>query len=277
MYPISVMNIMKKCDAYSLKGPILISSILVFVCIIIFSYLFFFPIPSSNDNPPSSTPWTLLIYMSGDSSLSDIASQNIAHMESVGSTEDMNIIVLVDQRGPANSHLYVVEPFELNVTSLNEMNPAYTDELNMATNTTLEDFVIWAMDEYPAEHYLLDIWGHGIGWKGVAQDGSDYLNVTELDTALSRIVEHNDGKKLDIIGFDACDMAMVEVFYQVKDYANIAIASEKEEPESGWPYYDILKTLKEYPSSTPEGMARAICKEYCGRLLRGTWTTRGCL
>ena len=64
---------------------------------------------------------------------------------------------------------------------------------------------------------------------------------------------------------------MIEVDYQIKDYANISVASEganitkgKEPPtkkgETGWNYTDILYQLKNHPEWTPEEFAKAIVK-----------------
>lgn len=55
---------------------------------------------------------------------------------------------------------------------------------------------------------------------------------------------------------------MLEVFYQVKDYAQIAIASEKDIPEHGWPYYDFLKPLTEDLSMSSRELSESIVSEY---------------
>jgi hypothetical protein len=206
--------------------------------------------------------WTIFVYLSGDNDLEDMVSKNRGLLKSIGSTDDVNIIALTDEKGENNTKLSYIELRSTNETSLKELDPGYADELNMGDNVTLENFAIWSMDNYPADRYVLILWGHGEGWKGVAQDRGDYLTMQELDTALGRIVDHNDGKKLDIIGFDACGMGMLEVFYQVKDYADIAIASEKDIPEHGWPYYHFLKPLTEDPGMSPEDLSRLIVDEY---------------
>ena len=217
---------------------------------------------NKKNNKESVSNWTFMIYMSGDNWLSDIIPKNLGHIKSVGSNEDLNIIVLVDEKGVNNTHLYYIEIYDVNETSLEALNSKYYDELNMGNKQTLEDFAIWTMNNYPAKHYFLDIWGHGKGWPGVALDGNDYLTMIELDDALKNIIQNDNGNKLDIIGFDACNMGMLEIFYQIKDYANISIASEKEIPEYGWPYYDILMSLKKDSKMTPEELSRLIVTKY---------------
>ncbi len=48
------------------------------------------------------------------------------------------------------------------------------------------------------------------------------------------------GKKIDIVGIDACLMNMVEVACQIKGSTDILIGSENTEPFDGWPYDKIL-------------------------------------
>ena len=50
-----------------------------------------------------------------------------------------------------------------------------------------------------------------------------------LSYALSQIKDVL-GQKIDLVGMDACLMAMVEVAYEIKDYVNILVASQETEP-----------------------------------------------
>ena len=43
---------------------------------------------------------------------------------------------------------------------------------------------------------------------------------------------------IDILGLDACYMAMGEVTYQVRNEASIVIGSEGLDPAFGWPFRD---------------------------------------
>lgn len=53
------------------------------------------------------------------------------------------------------------------------------------------------------------------------------------------------GGKIDIIGFDMCHMAMLEIAYELRNYAQIMVASQDCEEKNGWDYgalIDILAT-----------------------------------
>ncbi len=67
-----------------------------------------------------------------------------------------------------------------------------------------------------------------------------YLSNQKLFDALSRITSML-GKKLSIIGFDACLMQMVEVVTQIHTFADYVIASPEVELASGWDYSDVFE------------------------------------
>jgi len=69
------------------------------------------------------------------------------------------------------------------------------------------------------------------------------------------------GRKVDLVGFDACLMAGIEVQYQIKDEATIFVASEEEEYAAGWPLSVIFKELAAR-SLTPFELANIIVGAY---------------
>ncbi|MCJ7790197.1 MAG: clostripain-related cysteine peptidase, partial [Candidatus Atribacteria bacterium] len=65
-----------------------------------------------------------------------------------------------------------------------------------------------------------------------------------------------------LVGMDACFMAMTEVAYQIKDYADLLVTSEESEPLKGWPYDTILSQLVSNPLMSPEELATDIVDKY---------------
>jgi hypothetical protein len=199
--------------------------------------------------------WTFMVYMGGDNNLGSegFGDSDINEMLSIGSTDALNIIVLYD--GPDNSDTKL---YYINRDTKQELSPEWmANELNLGTSSVLGNFLSWGMSTYPAKHYFLDIWGHGEGWYSAGVDNSDKLTMSELRTGLSQAPQ-----KLDVIGFDACNMGNVEVFAQIQDFADIAVASEKEEDANGWPYADILDQLYLYPGTTPEDFSSYLVTTY---------------
>ena len=70
------------------------------------------------------------------------------------------------------------------------------------------------------------------------------------------------GRKIDLLGMDACLMNMVEVAYQLRESVNVIVGSEIEEPFDGWPYAEILTRLTARPRQDAAALARWIVKSY---------------
>jgi len=236
---------------------------IIFVLIILSISLtgcFLFP-PRDN-----TTEWTVMVYLDSDNNLESAGIKDINEMEMVGSTTDVNIVVLAD-RTPGydiSNSAQDSDPMQIN-SQFNDLG-----ELNMGDPQTLVDFATWAVTEYPAKKYLLVIWNHGGGFKsfthakGIAQDdtsGGNIITMPELEYALSA-TSAQMGKNIDIVGMDACSMAMIEVAYQIKDHADILVASEELEPGDGWPYETILAQLVANPTMSSAQLAINIVNKY---------------
>jgi len=225
---------------------------------------------------PNIPEWTVMIYLDADNNLESAGINDINEMEIVGSSSEVNIVVQAD-RIPGydisnsdwtNTRRYYItqdsDPFQIN-SGFNDLG-----ELNMGDPQTLVDFASWAVTEYPAEKYMLVIWNHGGGFKslaytkGIGQDdtsGEDTITMPELEYALSAISAQM-GENIDIVGMDACLMAMTEVAYQIKDYADILVASEELEPNDGWPYDTILAQMVANPTVSSTQLSTDIVDKY---------------
>lgn len=70
------------------------------------------------------------------------------------------------------------------------------------------------------------------------------------------------GQKLQILGFDACLMAMVETAYAMRDQAAVLVGSEDLEPGSGWQYNDWLQQLVARPSMNEVELGNVLVESY---------------
>jgi Clostripain family len=89
----------------------------------------------------------------------------------------------------------------------------------------------------------------------------DFLDNIELKRVMARI-KRGLGRKIDILGMDACLMSMVEVAYQMRDGADYTVGSEEVEPGNGWPYDRILGKLAANPAMAPADLGKTIVSEY---------------
>jgi hypothetical protein len=77
-----------------------------------------------------------------------------------------------------------------------------------------------------------------------------YMNNQTLSSALSAIkTTILKNKKIDLLGMDACLMAMVEVCYQIRNYADYFVGSEEVELAFGWSYAPVLQGFVNKPSA----------------------------
>jgi hypothetical protein len=170
--------------------------------------------------------------------------------------------------------------------------------VNTGDPNTLCQFIAESVRDYPAEHYALIIWNHGAGWldvdayatvralpgsrsyqpifrttpqkltggvktRPIAFDDSskDFLDTADLRQAFTD-AEKETGVRLDLIGMDACLMAMIEGGRELAPYADYFVASQEVEPMAGWPYADILTALNANPGMAPADLADMVVQKY---------------
>jgi clostripain len=208
------------------------------------------------DQPqPPKAKWLFMNYIAADCNLEPFQVRNIDNQELVGSDPTTHIIAQID-RGPNPSEIdggwtncrryYVThdeQPDVLGSKVIEDMG-----RIDMSNPKTLTDFIVWAQKNYPAEHVALVLNDHGGGFTGAMADDSDgnFMSVPDLAKAIAD-AEAITGKKIDIVGFDACLMAEHEVAHELKNNANILLSSEESEAGPGWTYNPMLggKTMNE--------------------------------
>ncbi len=98
-------------------------------------------------------------------------------------------------------------------------------------------------------------------WIAADDSSKDFLDNSELQWAFQQAALAT-GETVDIIGMDACLMAMVEVAYQLRNNATFLVASQEVEPMAGWDYTQLLQTLMENPTLRPEHLAKTMVDLY---------------
>ena len=99
--------------------------------------------------------------------------------------------------------------------------------------------------------------------RAIAFDDSaaDFLDNHELKLVLEGAQE-SIGGKLDLLGFDACLMSMLEIDYQLRDLCQVAVGSQENEPGDGWPYGAIIRKLRDDPGMSAATLGKVIVQEY---------------
>ena len=95
-----------------------------------------------------------------------------------------------------------------------------------------------------------------------SDDGSGHsLDTIELGQVMAGATAKL-GRKIDLLGMDACLMSSFEVAYELRDHARFFVASEENEPNTGWPYDRILAALTAQPGMDADALAKRIVHDY---------------
>lgn len=91
-------------------------------------------------------------------------------------------------------------------------------------------------------------------------NGYDKLYVREIQDALEGVFKSGGG--LEVIGFDACLMQMIETGYAMRNVAGVMVGSEELEPMDGWRYTTWLQALSDDPNMDGAAVGRAVVDSY---------------
>jgi hypothetical protein len=211
--------------------------------------------------PAPDATWTVMVYMSGDNDLEyyviDDIETELAH---TGSTDDVQIVALVD-RAPGSDTRYedwsTTKLYHVTKDMKADADSALDDwgEKNMADPQTLIDFVDWTKDNYPADNYALYFWGHGWNWHPgfVMRDDTDddTMDYEEKKAAIPEL------GFLDVVGYDGCNMASIEVFNLWHGQATAVTSSQEFVFSEGIQYDLVLDQLTASPWMTADELAVA--------------------
>ena len=67
---------------------------------------------------------------------------------------------------------------------------------------------------------------------------------TEYDVAMAQAIGNSQVGRVDVVGFDACLMASIEIASEVAPVASTLVAAERTEPGDGWDYTAMLSALQ---------------------------------
>ena len=188
---------------------------------------------------------TIMMYLVGSNleSQSSAASMDIVEMMDSGFDEEYAKVVLYT--GGANDwglpEISAEENAIFEITN-GELKKVQTyDQKSMVDGGTLTEFIDYAYQNYQSDLYQLVLWDHGggplIGFgQDEVADNNEAMEMKALGDALGQTKLVRDGKKFEMIGFDACLMGSIEIAATLKDFSNYMVASEESEPGYGWNY-----------------------------------------
>lgn len=226
----------------------------------------------------SGESWTFMIYMTADNDLESFGVGDLEEMLTVTNSDDVNIIVLADRTPGYSSDgvgglgnwtsTKILKVNRNNLVELKDMG-----EVDMGLSSTLADFISYTIDNYPADRYAIDFWNHGGGWLGFGWDdsnGGNNLSLARISQGLEDGLEAAGSSHFDLIGFDACLMASLEVLLAVEPYGRYLIAAEEVEPGHGW-NYTALQDLVNDPTMNGAELGGALLNGFVNQA--NAWNT----
>jgi hypothetical protein len=236
---------------------------------------------------PGTAKWTVMIYLDASNDLDSYGVVNVEQLEQLPNNADVNFVVLMKREWTGNNptndpatgvwtdaRYFKIANHPNDTGMISSLLPAMggtaTDagNVDMGSPATVRNFITWAVTNYPAQHYALDLWDHGSGVvQGYAssrhgrdvcyddQTGSD-LTTAQMSQAIGA------SPVLDIVMCDACNLAMPEVAYQVANCCTYFVGSEDATPGLGYPYNLIFANLAANGSETPASVCGDIVTQF---------------
>jgi hypothetical protein len=241
--------------------------------------------PTDDTLPPvvgESGTWLVMMYEDADDEiLEEDMMFDVNEAELVGSTDQVTMVAQVDRYaggyagdGDWTSTKRFLLSQDSDLYTINSQELADLGELDMGDGATLQEFATWAIQTYPAEHYVLILSNHGGGWTGGWSDSDPVvesgLTMQEIDDALGATLAATGIGAFELVGFDACLMSQLEVMSAITPHARYAVASEETEPLLGWGYAGFLGALTANTAMTGRELGQAIVDSYIAQDIRVT-------
>ena len=211
---------------------------------------------------PTNAQRTVMVYMSGDNSLSPIVSEDIQEMlqGASGIPLNCNLVAFIDRSISSE------KPFIARITKEAKLDTLYkyNDDFYASDPEKLSEVLKQITQLCPAKEYGLVLWGHASGWvvesDTIAQkraygiDNNKWMNITQMAKALKGLKDQNVLPKLSFIFADCCNMLCAENGYELRDVTDYLIGSPAEIPGYGAPYQLVVPHLFNSGSALYKGI-----------------------
>jgi hypothetical protein len=236
--------------------------------------------------------WTIMVYLGGDNNLAEEMVYALKCMFAAGSTEQVQVYAYYDVglkpvalRIPTRKkfvhfaddtkefHAFTSRsghPISENVGIFKFIRSAQASTGVEPIQSTLEKFMVAAINESPAKSYALILSGHGSGsvtdFMGARKRAVD-LSIQALGEALANVAERFAAEpdvysRLNLLGMDSCQMSTGELASEVAPYVDMLVGAEGFEANTGWPYDLIINRLQQEAEKEQSVIAAGIVTEY---------------
>lgn len=248
------------------------------------------------DPPAEAETWTprnvdraMLHYLAADG-LRDFDATNISDMVRGATRQNIgnNVILVMHDRPARNTRLLAIFAGKdgdgrMDVVKEFDVNKDFSDP------GVLVEAIGYLKEYAPSNSYVLAVGSHGSGWvpgsrsserpvsggllakhgdvppgispRSIVDDRQGVMEIEDFSDALAAGLANIGADKFDMILFDECLAAGVEVMYEVKDRTRYATASVTETWINGMPYANIVGDI--FSQDLVAG-GRAVCDKFVG-------------
>lgn len=210
--------------------------------------------------------WTVLYYLNGDNDLREHVSQDLVELHRGKAPADAHVVATLFRGDPQWSlkGLFrkelppAIQP-DWRGRKTYEIGSDGAVEVDAPTQgraghpETLREFLDWGRQNYPANHYLVVVAGHGRGPQGLLQDHTGaWMPVADFAAAVK------EAGPVDVLALQACSMAHREVVDQLRGAADFLVASPTRLYGSAYPHERLGELLHgRSPQQVAEWLGRA--------------------
>lgn len=247
-----------------------------------------------DDSKALSSTWNIIFYIAADNDLNKHGFNTVqTAAEGYLQNPDVNVFFMCD--GISTEEFSIRLKGEASYYKLENGSLVKIEHKGIINSGSLEsfkNFIDFVLDKYGnADNTALFLWGHGSNIKLLEynfKDGdsnkssrdtegifladvnvpyylkgnSGGLSFNELIEATKYVKQKLNGKKIDILGLDACTLMKVEIAYEVKDNVHYLLASQIKQNALSWNYKDVLNYLSKNCYVTPIELVEKIVSSY---------------
>jgi photosystem II stability/assembly factor-like uncharacterized protein len=225
--------------------------VVVLVLVSLSTLLILLPAPAAHAAAPVAS-WTYAIYANEDNDLEYTWWRyTLPDLRAIPASTAVNVVAMVDWSSVGKG----VQLLKFSAGKVTVI--ASWPDKDFGSGNTFKWFLQQINTRFPAQHLAVDICDHGYGWRYVSWDetSQDQITMPQLRAAI-----RNAGVPLDILAFDACNMADLEVAYDMSLTGRVKymVGSEETVDQDGFAYGAMLAPLVKDPSITPKAALDAL-------------------
>lgn len=231
----------------------------------------------------SNRQWTCLFYLNGQGNLREEETRHLSRLHAEGSSDDVQVVADLYRSDwkltPKTFLRWVDEKLGLEKgvgLQVNQdwrgrstfvvRNGAQADSQTVAVSNSpvegdspsdwkvLKNFLVDAMQQYPAEHFALTVSSHGRPDHILTDRSGRSMELNDLRRAIGE-AEQETGQSIEVLTLEACQVGRSPSLDQLHQVVPYIIASPETIRAGEAPHASIIHQLKENPSQTPKELA----------------------